>query len=206
MNMKTDFELYNLYLAGDGASYDELMIRYGDALTVYLNGYVHNLQDAEDLMIEVFARIMAKKPSIRDGGFKAYLYKTARNLATRFHIRKSRMETFSLDSMEEESRSLIEAEIASGRGIPGAPRPTESAGPEQEILDKEEYKLLHLCLENIEPELKEALWLVYASGMSYLEAAKIMKVSSKRIDRLVQRGKEQLRNELSKEGVAYANQ
>ncbi|MCR4727514.1 MAG: hypothetical protein K5796_02515 [Lachnospiraceae bacterium] len=155
MNMKTDFELYNLYLSGDSASYDELMIRYGDALTVYLNGYVHNLQDAEDLMIEVFARIMAKKPSIRDGGFKAYLYKTARNLATRFHIRKSRMETFSLDSMEEESRSLIEAEIASGRGIPGAPGRPNPPAPSRRFLTKKSISFCTFALRTSNRNLKK---------------------------------------------------
>lgn len=37
--MKSDKELYELYLAGDIAAYDELIMRYGDSLTFYLNGY-----------------------------------------------------------------------------------------------------------------------------------------------------------------------
>ncbi|MBO7387740.1 MAG: RNA polymerase sigma factor [Lachnospiraceae bacterium] len=177
--MLTDTELYNKYLSGDGASYDELMIRYGDKLTIYLNGYLHNLQDAEDLMIEAFARIMVKKPAIRDGGFRAYLYKTARNLATRFHGIKSRFETFSLDGMEDEI-------------------------PDRDTSDFAKTQILHLCLERIDPELKEALWLVYMDEMSYEDAAGIMKVSKKRIDRLLQKGKAHLRNELSKEGITNA--
>ena len=59
--MKSDKELYDLYLAGDIAAYDELIVRYGDSLTFYLNGYLHNLQDAEDLMVEAFARIIEKE-------------------------------------------------------------------------------------------------------------------------------------------------
>ena len=47
----TDDELYSKFLAGDTASYDELMICHGDRLVVYINGYLHNWQDAEDLMI-----------------------------------------------------------------------------------------------------------------------------------------------------------
>ena len=88
--MPSDHELYSLFLAGDTRAYDELMIRYGDSLTVYLNGYLHDWHDAEDLMIEAFARIMAKKPRIREEGFKAYLYRTARNLASRFSDRRTR--------------------------------------------------------------------------------------------------------------------
>ena len=58
---RSDYELYLQFLHGDTASYDQLMIRYGDRLTFYLNGYIHDMYEAEDLMIEAFARIMAKK-------------------------------------------------------------------------------------------------------------------------------------------------
>ena len=84
--MLSDDELYKNFLNGDSSSYDQLMIRYGDSLTFYINGYTHDIQDAEDLMIEAFARIMVKKPRIHEGAFKAYLYKTARNLASRFRL------------------------------------------------------------------------------------------------------------------------
>ena len=100
--LKSDSELYKLFLSGDQAAYDELMIRHGDGLTFYLNGYLHNLQDSEDLMIDAFARIMVKKPCIREGGFKVYLYKTARNLAARFHFSSKKNMSFSLDDMEND--------------------------------------------------------------------------------------------------------
>ena len=100
--MDNDDELYRRFLSGDTLSYDELLIRYGDNLIFYLNGYLHNIQDAEDLMIEAFARIMAKKPSIREGCFKAYLFKTARNLASRFHSIFSRLQEFSLEDITAE--------------------------------------------------------------------------------------------------------
>ena len=181
MPMPTDYELYNQYLSGDSAAYDELMIRYGDSLTFFLYGYLHNWEDAEDLMIEAFARIMVKKPLIRKDGFRAYLYKTARNLATRFSGNKSRLETFSLDGMEAEikDKTDIEGELAS----------------------EEKKRVLHLCLERIDPELREVLWLVYVEEMSYADAAAVMKVTRKRIDRIIQKGKEHLRLELDREGI-----
>ncbi len=43
----TDEELYRGYLAGDEAGLRELMERYGDSLTLYLNGYIHDTGDAE---------------------------------------------------------------------------------------------------------------------------------------------------------------
>ena len=184
--MNRDDELYRQFLGGKTSAYDELMIRYGDSLTFYLYGYLHNWQDAEDLMIEAFARIMVKKPRIREGGFKAYLYKTARNLASRFHSRESRAEIFSLEGAEKEL--------------------ADSTLLEDHLQEKEKNCILHLCLERIDPELREALWLVYFEDLSYEDAAGVMGVSKKRVDKLLQRGKEILRTELEKEGITNAHE
>ena len=48
-------------------------------------------------MIEAFARLIASRPDIRGGGFRAYLYKTARRLALRLLARRWARQTFSLD-------------------------------------------------------------------------------------------------------------
>lgn len=76
--MVTDDILYRRYLGGDEDGPSALMERHGDKLTLYLGGCLHDLHESEDLMIEVFAYLIAKKPRIRDGGFRAYLYRSAR--------------------------------------------------------------------------------------------------------------------------------
>ena len=86
-NLVGDETLYHQYLCGDDTGLDALMKRYGDPLTLYIDGYLHDIHEAEELMIDVFADLFTKKPKIRDGGFKAYLYKAARHMALR---RKSR--------------------------------------------------------------------------------------------------------------------
>lgn len=197
---KSDDVLYRLYLKGDAASYDELMIRYGDRLTFYLHGYLHDVNDAEDLMIEAFARIMAKKPRIGEGAFKAYLFKTARNLALRFQDQKRRMQVFSIDSMDSDLADIVLATNAAAGSSP----PGKSSPVEEDIGQAERNQVLHLCLDRIEPELKEALWLVYFEGLSYSQAASVMKTSSKKVDHLLQRGKRQMRDELALEGVTNA--
>ena len=42
-------------------------------------------------MIEAFSYLFTKKPRIRDGGFKAYLYKTARHMALRHKCLRFRL-------------------------------------------------------------------------------------------------------------------
>ena len=71
--MISDEALYRQYISGDETGLDELMKRYGNPLTLYINGYLHDVHEAEDLMIEVFSYLFTKKPRIRDGGFPSAL-------------------------------------------------------------------------------------------------------------------------------------
>ena len=180
----SDDQLYYQFLHGDVSSYDQLMIRYGDSVTFYINGYTNNLRDGEDLMIEAFARIMVKKPFIQKGAFKAYLYKTARNLALRFCEKRRGVIVFGLDELNREVSDSLLSDEKGGDG--------------------EKEAILHMCLERIDPELKEALWLVYCDELTYAQAAEVMHVSAKRIDHLLTRGKEHMRRELKKEGISNA--
>lgn len=83
--MACDEVLYRQYLSGDDEGLNALMKKYGTPLTLYIDGYLHDVHESEELMLDVFAYLFTKKPRIRDGGFKAYLYKAARNMRW-FHI------------------------------------------------------------------------------------------------------------------------
>ena len=180
----SDDELYSNFIQGQTESFDELTIRYGDALVIYLSGILHNMQDAEDIMVETFARILVKKPAIRSGGFKAYLYRTAHNLAINLLKKNRRRETFSLDGCEEILRI--------------------SDSATKTIDDTERDDILHLCMEKIDPVLKEVLFLIYFEELSYKETAAVMRISPKRVDKLLQSARKHLRKELSKEGIDHA--
>ena len=88
------------------------MEKYGDALTLYICGYLNDPHEAEDLMIEAFSRLFAKERPIRGAGsFQAYLYKTARNLALRH--RQGRWHTLlRLDELSFEPQSDVLADTA----------------------------------------------------------------------------------------------
>ena len=179
MKGKEDEALFERLVAGDQEALRPLMERYGDALTLFLNGYVHDVDAAEDLMIEAFSRMLVRRPRLREGGFKPYLFKTARNLALR-HL-QLRARFMSLDDLD--------SELASGERI------------EDGILQDERARALYRCLEKIPPDYREALYLVYIEDMSYDEAGAIMRKTRKQIDNLVQRGKKAMRPLLAEEGV-----
>lgn len=184
--MPLDETLYRAYLSGDDDGLTALMERYGNKLTFYLDGYLHDIHEAEDLMIEAFAYLIAKKPQIRDGGFRAYLYKSARHMALR-RLKKQRVQQcFSLDEMEmeAEARELVE----------------------QVVETAERERILHACMEALHQEYREALFLIYFVGMSYAEAAAIMGKREKQVANLIYRGKNALRKCLEREGFSYAQQ
>ena len=107
--MTCDEALYRQYLSGDDAGLEALMKKYGDPLTLYIDGYLHDVHEAEELMLDVFAYLFTKKPRIRDGGFKAYLYKAARHMALRHKSKRKTL--FSLDALTGEPDGT-----AAGRG------------------------------------------------------------------------------------------
>ena len=176
-----DEELYREFLEGDAAVFDELMIRYGDSLTFYMYGITHDWQDAEDLVIEAFARIMVKRPNIREGAFKAYLFKTGRNLALNVVRKRNNRKTFSMEDVNTD--------------------PEAEEYIEEHLLKQEQQEALYMCLERIDPALREALWLIYFEDMSYKQAAQVMKVNAKKIDHMLSKAKKEMKAELKKEGV-----
>ena len=52
-NMISDEELYRQYLSGDETGLEELMRKYDNPLTLYINGYLHDVHEAEDLMLSL---------------------------------------------------------------------------------------------------------------------------------------------------------
>ena len=60
---------------------------------------------------------------------------------------------------------------------------------EDEVCIAERNKRIYDCMEYLPSAQKEALYLVYIEGMSYKEAAAVLRKSAKQIDKLLQLGK-----------------
>ncbi len=183
-NISQDEEAYRRSLKGDAKAAEMLVERYGDALTFYVNGYIHDMHEAEDIMIEAFAQMFAKeRPVTRKGSFRAYIYKTARNLALR-HKRRSRI----FVSIDELTFEIPHSDTADSR-----------------IMENEQKTGLYRAISQLKAEYREALYLVYLQDMSYKEAGVIMHKSESQITKLIYRGKQRLRTILENEGFRYEN-
>ena len=152
--MTCDETFYHRYLNGDDAGLEALMKKYGNPLTLY----------------------------IRDGGFKAYLYKTARNMALRHKSKRKCL--FRLDELTDESDGQLLVE--------------------EVIRTEERNRILHFCMGEMNPDYREVLYLTYFEGMSYAQAAEVTGKTVKQITNMVYRGKESLRRLLEREGITNA--
>lgn len=179
MAKPSDEQLFDRLTHGDVEALEPLMERYGDACTLYVNGYLHDLDMAEELMMESFSRMLLTRPRLREGGFKPYLYKTARNLAVR-HLSDRKL----FMSFED-----LPHELAEERQL------------EESIIADERNRELYDSLDRIPADYREALYLVYLENMSYDEAGAVMRKSRKQVDNLVQRGKAAMRS-LMEEGTS----
>lgn len=178
---ENDITLYQRFLSGDDSGLQRLMERYGNSLTLYIDGYLHDIHEAEDLMIEAFAYFVARRPRLRDDGFRAYLYKSARHLALRCLQKKRRKQLFSFDDLEQEPESDVLLETL--------------------VQTDERNRILWRCMDELAPAYREALYLVYFEGMRHAEAAAVMRKTEKQIADLVYRGRASLRKTLEREGI-----
>lgn len=180
--LPTDEQLYHRYLMGENEAIDELLIRHKDGLVWFLYGVVHNAEDAEDLMMDTFALLLARRVKFRgESSFKTWLYGIGRKLAANY-LRKHRME--SLETVEEE---LL---------------PSVAAGPEENLIEKERNQKLMLALQKMKPDYAQVLYLGYFEQMNAAQIAKVMKRSVRQVYNLTDRAKTRLK-ELVDESVSF---
>ena len=175
---------YRRFLDGDDKGLGEIVRDYSDGLVLYLNGIVGNIWVAEELMEETFFKIITKKPRFHAKyTFKTWLYTIGRNVAIdhlRHHARQS-------DTPFEELENCIQDE----------------QDLEQLYIVQERKITVHRALKKLHTEYRQVLWLIYFDGLSYAEAATVMKKNARQMKNLLYRAKSALKSELDKEGFVY---
>ena len=171
---------YRRFLDGDDNGFVEIVRDYKDGLILYLDSFVRNVSVAEELAEDTFVRLGVKKPHFSGkSSFKTWLYAIGRNAAIDALRKRSRLETASIDDCAELS-DLESLETA--------------------YLREERKIILHRAMNQLKPEYRQVLWLIYFEGFSCREAAKLMRKSTHNIETLTYRARQSLKSELVKEG------
>ena len=183
---ETDEQLYSRFLAKrDEDAFRILLERHRESLMIFLMSFVHNMEDAEELMLDAYAEAAAGAYFSGKSTFKTWLFSIGRNLAF-MRLRKQR-------------RSPGEGTEQVGISADGIADP-----PDLEILKEEQKRQLYQALGQLKEEDRQILILLYFEEMSHEEAGKVMGKSRRQTYHLAERGRRALREKLERMGFDYA--
>ena len=179
--IETDELIYRPFLAEHQEDdFRVLLERHREGMVLFLYGYVHSMEDAEDLMLDAFAEAAAGAHFSGKSTFRTWLFAIGKKLALR-HLRRHR--------------------FASGYQT----LPDETAQqPELDILREERSRQLYQALSRLKEEYRQVLILLYFEEMSHDEAALVMGKTRKQIYNLAERGRKALKDQLERMGFDHA--
>ncbi|MBR6365297.1 MAG: RNA polymerase sigma factor [Lachnospiraceae bacterium] len=186
MTNESDEELYDQFLASrDENIFRVLVERHKTSLLLFLNGFVHNLDDAEELMVDTFAETVAG-PTLFSGrsSFKTWLFSIGKHLAL-MHLRKNKRHSFDEDAIAEEVADPAQT-------------------PELQVLEDEKKRQLYMAMKQLNSDYREILLLLYFEDMSHEEAARVMGKNKRQTYHLAERGRAALKETLERMGFSYA--
>ncbi|MBQ1244622.1 MAG: RNA polymerase sigma factor [Clostridia bacterium] len=182
--MKNGESSYHRFLEGEKDAFAEIVEIYRQSLTFFINRYLSNLGEAEEIAEDCFVELIVHPRRYNfKTSLKTYLFTIARNKA----IDKIRKKKFTLKDSEEVLSSASE----------------DFSDFYEDFLKNEQKKSLHSALNRLNDDYKTALHLVYFENMSYEEASLVMKKDLKQVTNLVYRAKISLKEILEREGFTY---
>lgn len=182
--IESDELLYSRFLTkGNEDDFRTLLERHKDSLLLFLNGYVHNLDDAEELMLDTYAEVAAGKTAFSGrSSFKTWLFSIGKKMALA-HLRKA--------------KHLPEVQELSSESDTAPP-------PDLQILRDEQNRQLYLALSKLNEEYRQVLMLLYFEDMSHDELGTVLGKNRKQIYNLAERARKALKEELEMMGFDYA--
>jgi len=158
-----DFRLIDrATLDNDEQAYAELMKRYKKPVYHMILKMVRNVDDAEDLTIEAFAKAFRNlKRFKKDFTFSTWLFRIATNNSIDF-IRKKRLETMSLNSSyTDDDGESVTIDVQD-----------ENLNPQEETIKAQKIELIRLFVNKLPPKYQRLVRLRYFQEYSYEEIAK----------------------------------
>ncbi len=172
---------YRRFLNGDESAFDDIMKDLFDNLVFFINRYVHNIHAAEDIAIDCFADLVVNKSRYNfKVSLKTYLFMLGRSRALNY-IKHRKVINFV--ELTEADNTLAEQETL-----------------EEIVLTDEKKRIVNNALGSLKEDMRVAIHLIYFEDLSYVQAAKVMKKTTKQIDNLLYRAKGELRTILGKDG------
>lgn len=145
----------------DEKAYAKLLQRYKRPVYHMILKMVRNIDDAEDLTIESFAKAFRSLHKFKkDFTFSTWLFRIATN-NTIDQIRKKKLKTMSIDnSFTDDNGDGISIEVED-----------ENLNPQEETIKLQKAELIQVFVDKLPPKYQRLVRLRYFSELSYEEIA-----------------------------------
>lgn len=172
---------YRRFLDGDEQAFDEIMEELFHSLVFFVDRYVQDIHTAEDIAIDTFSDLIVHRRRYNfKVTLKTYVFMLARSRALD-HIKHRKVLTF------------VELSQADNRA-------DEHQHLEDIVLADERRRAVNAAVASLTQDKRIVIHLIYFEGMTYDEAAKVMKKTRKQVDNLLYRAKKELRIILGEDG------
>jgi RNA polymerase sigma-70 factor, ECF subfamily len=171
----------------DAFAFEMLVDRHQSKIQRFMQGWVRNIQQSEDLAQDVFLKVYkARKTYVPTAKFTTWLYRIANNVASN-HVRdSSHRHEYQLSKSENSSASQLIIE-----NIAIAPSGFQ---PSRRIDRLERSEAVLQALQALGDRQRTALMLSKFEGMSYQEISETMGLSVKAIKSLLSRARVNIKN------------
>ncbi|MDE2689045.1 MAG: sigma-70 family RNA polymerase sigma factor [Acidobacteriota bacterium] len=181
----TDEELVAAILAGEAVLYTDLVERYRGRLINYLNRFLGNPQESEELSQEVFLRVYRAldryNPKYR---FSTWLFRVARNAAIDL-IRKRRLKLVPMQRVGTDGQAR-EREFES-----------EERDPYRTLRNLERRHAIGAAIDGLREEYRELIQLRHFAEMTYEEIAEFKGMPLGTVKNKLFRGRRMLKARLA---------
>lgn len=195
---KTELELVEEATGGDLKAFEELLARYQRAVFNIALYKSKNYFDAEDLTQEIFLAAFKALASLKaPESFGAWLFGIAYN---RCHKWFQRERNKILKIQEVHQRAVREERMRQRAAAAPFTQPAGDASPATASSGSSGEQCLSEVLLRLPHEIRETLTLKYLEGLSYQDIEKRLGINSHRIDYLIRKGKQMIRERMGHVG------
>jgi RNA polymerase sigma-70 factor (ECF subfamily) len=173
-------------IAGDGQAWQQLVLSHHRRIYAICYRFTGSATDAEDLTQDVFLKLYKNLSSfdLQKGSFQTWITTLTRNLLVD-HFRRSRMERAS-DSLD----ATFDGE-ADGPTMADRLADTRES-QEQHVASLELKVRIQEALQQLSPELREAVILRDLEDMDYKEIAQVLRIPEGTVKSRISRGRGEL--------------